>query len=204
MTLDSTTFARPTTDSPMLPWSWYVFPIKFVSWVIVLLKRLPLMSEFLHLCSLLQGKMVIALAKEPSARLLKHVVRCYLRLSDNQRYNLSPNLNKSWLDLLHSLLPPGLVKRCVSACLTNWKMTHLLPVWRMTSRQSTGWHSFWRIFRTWHLARQVANSQPVRPVGVEWPSNHPWSKTYQGLSNNDPRLSNSPIDLRSVSGYSHY
>lgn len=29
--------------------------------------------------------MVIALAKEPSARLLKHVVRCYLRLSDNQR-----------------------------------------------------------------------------------------------------------------------
>jgi len=31
------------------------------------------------------GKMVIALAKEPSARLLKHVVRCYLRLSDNHR-----------------------------------------------------------------------------------------------------------------------
>ena len=29
--------------------------------------------------------MVIALAKESSARLLKHVVRCYLRLSDNQR-----------------------------------------------------------------------------------------------------------------------
>lgn len=32
-----------------------------------------------------QGKMVIHLAKEPSARLLKHVVRCYLRLSDNPR-----------------------------------------------------------------------------------------------------------------------
>ena len=30
--------------------------------------------------------MVISLAKEPSGRLLKHVVRCYLRLSDNQRY----------------------------------------------------------------------------------------------------------------------
>lgn len=29
--------------------------------------------------------MVIHLAKEPSVRLLKHVVRCYLRLSDNQR-----------------------------------------------------------------------------------------------------------------------
>jgi hypothetical protein len=30
--------------------------------------------------------MVLALAKEPSARLLKHVVRCYLRLSDNPRF----------------------------------------------------------------------------------------------------------------------
>ena len=30
--------------------------------------------------------MVLALAKDQSARLLKHVVRCYLRLSDNPRY----------------------------------------------------------------------------------------------------------------------
>ncbi len=30
--------------------------------------------------------MVLQLSKEPSARLLKHVVRCYLRLSDNSRY----------------------------------------------------------------------------------------------------------------------
>jgi len=30
--------------------------------------------------------MVLALSKDPSARLLKHVVRCYLRLSDNPRY----------------------------------------------------------------------------------------------------------------------
>ena len=29
--------------------------------------------------------MVINLAKEQSARLLKHVIRCYLRLSDNPR-----------------------------------------------------------------------------------------------------------------------
>lgn len=29
--------------------------------------------------------MVLALAKDQSARLLKHVVRCYLRLSDNPR-----------------------------------------------------------------------------------------------------------------------
>ncbi|WAQ94421.1 CNOT9-like protein [Mya arenaria] len=31
------------------------------------------------------GKMVLHLSREPSARLLKHVVRCYLRLSDNPR-----------------------------------------------------------------------------------------------------------------------
>ena len=29
--------------------------------------------------------MVLHLSREPSARLLKHVVRCYLRLSDNPR-----------------------------------------------------------------------------------------------------------------------
>lgn len=29
--------------------------------------------------------MVLSLAKEQSARLLKHVIRCYLRLSDNPR-----------------------------------------------------------------------------------------------------------------------
>ena len=42
-------------------------------------------DRFSHVAMIL-GKMVISLAKEPSGRLLKHVVRCYLRLSDNQRY----------------------------------------------------------------------------------------------------------------------
>eukprot|EP00096_Caligus_rogercresseyi_P008682 TRINITY_DN2799_c0_g1_i1.p1 TRINITY_DN2799_c0_g1~~TRINITY_DN2799_c0_g1_i1.p1 ORF type:complete len:356 (+),score=134.87 TRINITY_DN2799_c0_g1_i1:72-1139(+) len=41
-------------------------------------------DRFSHVAMIL-GKMVIALAKDPSTRLLKHVVRCYLRLSDNQR-----------------------------------------------------------------------------------------------------------------------
>lgn len=44
-----------------------------------------LLNNFLYNC-LFQGKMVLQLSKEPSARLLKHVVRCYLRLSDNSRY----------------------------------------------------------------------------------------------------------------------
>lgn len=41
-------------------------------------------ERFSHVAMIL-GKMVLALSKDPSARLLKHVVRCYLRLSDNPR-----------------------------------------------------------------------------------------------------------------------
>jgi len=41
-------------------------------------------DRFSHVAIIL-GKMVISLAKEQSARLLKHVIRCYLRLSDNPR-----------------------------------------------------------------------------------------------------------------------
>ena len=41
-------------------------------------------ERFSHVAMVL-GKMVNSIAKEPSARLLKHVVRCYLRLSDNHR-----------------------------------------------------------------------------------------------------------------------
>ncbi|KAF5269248.1 hypothetical protein FQR65_LT02549 [Abscondita terminalis] len=41
-------------------------------------------DRFSHVAMIL-GKMVLSLAKDPSARLLKHVVRCYLRLSDNSR-----------------------------------------------------------------------------------------------------------------------
>ncbi|KAM8720053.1 hypothetical protein ACLKA7_006153 [Drosophila subpalustris] len=41
-------------------------------------------ERFSHVAITL-GKMVIQLAKDPCARLLKHVVRCYLRLSDNTR-----------------------------------------------------------------------------------------------------------------------
>ena len=49
-----------------------------------LLGDLQTYERFSHVAMIL-GKMVIALAKEQSARLLKHVIRCYLRLSDNPR-----------------------------------------------------------------------------------------------------------------------
>ncbi|CAK9296551.1 unnamed protein product [Gordionus sp. m RMFG-2023] len=41
-------------------------------------------ERFSHVAMIL-GKMVLCLAKEPATRLLKHVIRCYLRLSDNPR-----------------------------------------------------------------------------------------------------------------------
>ena len=41
-------------------------------------------DRFSHVAITL-GNMVINLEKEKSARLLKHVIRCYLRLSDNSR-----------------------------------------------------------------------------------------------------------------------
>lgn len=41
-------------------------------------------DRFSHVAMIL-GKMVIQLSKDQSARLLKHVIRCYLRLSDNPR-----------------------------------------------------------------------------------------------------------------------
>ncbi|CAG0884457.1 unnamed protein product, partial [Cyprideis torosa] len=41
-------------------------------------------ERFSHVAMIL-GKMVLLLAKEPSLRLLKHVIRCYLSLSENNR-----------------------------------------------------------------------------------------------------------------------
>jgi CCR4-NOT transcription complex subunit 9 len=35
------------------------------------------------------ANMVVSLADQPSTRLLKHIIRCYLRLSDNPRFVLS-------------------------------------------------------------------------------------------------------------------
>ena len=35
------------------------------------------------------ANMVVALAEQPSTRLLKHVIHCYIRLTDDPRYVLS-------------------------------------------------------------------------------------------------------------------
>jgi CCR4-NOT transcription complex subunit 9 len=48
-------------------------------------------DRFSHVAMIL-SKMVLSLAKEPSSRLLKHVVQCYLRLSDKARASCSRSL----------------------------------------------------------------------------------------------------------------
>ncbi|KAK6625961.1 CCR4-NOT transcription complex subunit 9 [Polyplax serrata] len=67
---------------------------------------------FSHVAMIL-GKMVLSLAKEPSARLLKHVVRCYLRLSDNPRAR----------EALRQCLPDQLRDATFANCLQDDKST---------------------------------------------------------------------------------
>lgn len=43
------------------------------------------------------GNMVAALVESQAVRLLKHVVRCYLRMSDNPRYVLVLSKNPLWI-----------------------------------------------------------------------------------------------------------
>jgi len=69
-------------------------------------------DRFSHVAMIL-GKMVIALAKDPSARLLKHVVRCYLRLSDNTRA----------CEALCQCLPDQLKDETFASCLKDDKST---------------------------------------------------------------------------------
>merc|ERR1719210_1252385 len=63
-------------------------------------------ERFSHVAIIL-GKMGLQLAKEPSARLLKHIVRCYLRLSDNPRAR----------EALRQCLPDHLKDNTFAACL---------------------------------------------------------------------------------------
>ncbi|XP_072055059.1 uncharacterized protein [Arachis hypogaea] len=62
------------------------------------------------------GNMVAALAEQPSSRLLKHIIRCYLRLSDNRR------LDKA-CDALRSCLPEMLRDATFNTCLREDQTT---------------------------------------------------------------------------------
>lgn len=66
-------------------------------------------AERFFAVSAVLASMVGALPDAPSARLLKHVIRCYLRLSDNARAR----------EALRSCLPPLLLDPSFTACLKD-------------------------------------------------------------------------------------
>merc|ERR1711977_171783 len=80
-------------------------------------------AERFYAVSSVLAKMVTTLQQTPSARLLKHVVRCYLRLSDNPRAReaLRQCLPESLQDMAHSqaLAEDITVKRWLTALLFN-------------------------------------------------------------------------------------
>lgn len=67
-------------------------------------------ERFSHVAVIL-GKMIVSLSKESSPRLLKHVIRCYLRLSDNPRAR----------EALRQYLPEQLRDNTFQGCLDNDK-----------------------------------------------------------------------------------
>src|SRR6218665_370212 len=69
-------------------------------------------DRFSHVAMIL-SKMVFSLAKEPSTRLLKHVVRCYLRLSDNMRAR----------EALQACMPDQLKNNTFANCLKDDRTT---------------------------------------------------------------------------------
>lgn len=69
-------------------------------------------DRFSHVAMIL-AKMVLALAKEHSQRLFKHVIRCYLRLSDHPRAR----------EALRSCLPDLLRNNTFANCLANDRPT---------------------------------------------------------------------------------
>ncbi|CAD6188328.1 unnamed protein product [Caenorhabditis auriculariae] len=77
-------------------------------------------ERFSHVAMIL-GKMVLKLAREPSSRLLKHVIRCYSRLSDNSSYRAQLALRQCLPDQLKDLTFKKLLKDDVSTM--NWLRT---------------------------------------------------------------------------------
>ncbi|KAF8391576.1 hypothetical protein HHK36_023882 [Tetracentron sinense] len=68
--------------------------------------------------------MVASLVEQPSPRLLKHIIRCYLRLSDNARYGHDPSvLHCRACEALRNCLPDMLRDATFSNCLRDDQTT---------------------------------------------------------------------------------
>lgn len=114
-----------------------------------------------------QGKMVIALSKEPSARLLKHVVRCYLRLTDNQRA----------CEALCQCLPDQLKDDTFNECLKDdkstkhWLATLLKNLDNMNTQQQQPGKQLWggltaHCKQQQHVLTNDLVTFAFRPLGV--------------------------------------
>jgi CCR4-NOT transcription complex subunit 9 len=66
-------------------------------------------AERFFAVSAVLNAMVAALPEQPSTRLLKHIIRCYLRLSDNSRAR----------EALRQCLPELLLDKRFTACLKD-------------------------------------------------------------------------------------
>ncbi|XP_043189348.1 CCR4-NOT transcription complex subunit 9-like [Amphibalanus amphitrite] len=84
-------------------------------------------ERFSHVARTL-GNMVINLEKEKSARLLKHVIRCYLRLSDNPRAR----------EALRSVLPDQLKGDTFDGCLEDSSVRNWLTLLRKALDEPVG------------------------------------------------------------------
>lgn len=118
-------------------------------------------DRFSHVAIIL-GKMVISLAKEPSARLLKHVVRCYLRLTDNPRLVGFV----SFFFLIFLVFGRGLycfycggylghAKLCDNVFRINCAMPLLLNAFVRTNLRNIGCRYCWRISNRERLHRRI-------------------------------------------------
>ncbi len=66
-------------------------------------------AERFFAVSAVLNNMVLALPEQPSVRLLKHIIRCYLRLSDNSRAR----------EALRQCLPKLLTDHTFTSCLAE-------------------------------------------------------------------------------------
>jgi CCR4-NOT transcription complex subunit 9 len=89
-------------------------------------------AERFYAVSTVLGNMVLSLVETPSVRLLKHIVRCYLRLSENQRAREAlrqclpdPLKDTSFAECLKD---DAVTKRWLNSLLTNLGFPAPIPV----------------------------------------------------------------------------
>lgn len=100
------------------------------------LKYICTTAERFYAVGRVLGNMVATLVQQPSCRLLKHIIRCYLRLSDNQ----------SACEALRACLPDMLRDATFSSCLREdptarkWlqQLLHNIGVNRVPALQGGG------------------------------------------------------------------